>query len=85
MKTKARAAIIRTTMQTKSHSLAYFLVFCGRSRICPVVIRVIADMNRNAKGNDAVELLRGTSVRSITPASRPNIRKLSIISEVRMR
>ncbi|MFW9977591.1 MAG: hypothetical protein ACFFEJ_05835 [Candidatus Thorarchaeota archaeon] len=44
----------------------------------------MAEMKRNAKGSDAVELSTGASVISITPANRPKIRKLSIISEVKI-
>ena len=52
--------------------------------ICPVVMSDMAEMNRNAKGSDVVELSIGASVISITPTSRPKIRKLRIMSEFKI-
>jgi hypothetical protein len=48
------------------------------------VTRVIPEINRNAKGRAAVAFSNGASKIRIIPARRPNIRKLIIITEVRI-
>jgi hypothetical protein len=49
--------------------------------ICPVVMSVINEMNRNAKGRATVGLVSSTSVIRIIADKPPKIRKLSIIRE----
>lgn len=53
--------------------------------ICPVVINDIVEMNKNANGRDAVVPSTGASAMNITPTRRPNIKKLIIIREFKIR
>ena len=60
-----------------------FLTNRGLSFICPVVISVVREMNRNAKGSATAGLVSSTSAIRIIAAKPPKIRKLSIIREFR--
>jgi hypothetical protein len=68
--------------QIISQSRRYFFTKRGRSLICPVVISVINEMNRNAKGRATVGLVSSVSVIRTIADKPPKIRKLSIIREV---
>ncbi len=60
----------------------YLRAKLGFSSICPVMMKVTMEMNRNAKGNETVALVsRASDIRTI-PASAPNIRKERIMTDV---
>ncbi len=68
--------------QIISQSRRYFFTKRGRSLICPVVISVVREMNRNANGRATTVFVKLTSAIRIIAAKPPKIRKLSIIREV---
>ncbi len=85
MKPNAKALIISPMVHVMIQSRRCFSTLLGFSLIKPVVTSVMAEMNRNAKGRDAVVLSNGASVIKMIPASIPKMRKLSIMREVKIR
>lgn len=68
-------------VQMISQSRRYFFTRRGRSFICPVVMSVVREMNKNAKGRATAGLVSSTSVTRIIATKPPKIRKLRIIRE----
>jgi hypothetical protein len=77
----ARAERSTTKTQVSAHCLRYLSVSFGCSSICPVTMRVMAEMKRKANGSEADLALNGVSVSSSIAASPANIRNERIIIE----
>jgi hypothetical protein len=78
---KAKALIIIPMVQTMSQSLMYFCTKFGFSSIRPVIIKVVSEMKRKAKGRATVPFVRGTSVIMRIAAKPPKIKNDRIINE----
>lgn len=78
-----RALTRMANAQMINQSRRYFLTNRGLSFICPVVISVVREINKNAKGRATAGLVSSTSAIRIIAAKPPKIRKLSIIREFR--
>jgi hypothetical protein len=78
-----RALTRMAKAQMINQSRRYFLTNRGLSFICPVVMSVVREINKNAKGRATVGLVSSASAIRIIAAKPPKIRKLSIIREVR--